>query len=182
MFQLHVSIYVSITSTSNKELILFHNYKFISRVGFTKGFTSVLRRIIIGLASWQLSIYTSLNSHQIEQSEAQSQANKNKHTLHLASRQLSIYISLNFHQIEQSEAESQANKNKYTLHIQVVFNHSISKKSQVLLYTVTQAAGEQFSLVAFNVIIISSSRKSTLNANNNLHYTYSQKRLIDNIS
>ena len=80
MFQLHVSIYVSITSISTKGIILFHNYKFVSRVDFTKSFTSVLRRIIIGLASWQLSIYTSLNSHSIEQSEAQSQANKNTHT------------------------------------------------------------------------------------------------------
>ena len=57
IFQLHISIYVSITSISTKEIILFYNYKFISRVGFTKGFTSVLRRIIISLASWQLSIY-----------------------------------------------------------------------------------------------------------------------------
>ena len=72
MFQLYVSIYVSITSISTKGIILFHNYKFISRIGFT----SVLGRIIIGLASWQLSIYTSLNSHLIEQSEAQSQAKK----------------------------------------------------------------------------------------------------------
>ena len=82
MFQLHVSIYVSITSISTKGMILFHNYKFVSTVGFTKGFTSVLRKIIISLASWQLSIYTSLNFHEIEQSEAQSQANKNTHTLH----------------------------------------------------------------------------------------------------
>jgi len=81
MFQFHVSIYVSITSISTKGIILFYDYRFVSRVGFTKGFTSVLRRIVISLASWQLSIYTSLNSHQIEQSEAQSQANKNKHTL-----------------------------------------------------------------------------------------------------
>ena len=57
MFQLHVSIYVSITSISIKGIILFHNYKFVSTVDFTKGFTSVLRRIIIRLASWQLSIY-----------------------------------------------------------------------------------------------------------------------------
>jgi len=63
MFQLHVSIYVSITSISTKGIILFHNYKFVSRISFTKGFTSVLRRIIIRLASWQLSIYSSLNSH-----------------------------------------------------------------------------------------------------------------------
>ena len=63
MFQLHVSISVSITSISIKGIILFHNYKFISRVGFTKGFTSVLRRIIIRLVSWQLFIYTSLNFH-----------------------------------------------------------------------------------------------------------------------
>ena len=70
MFQLHVSIYVSITSISTKGIILFYNYKFVSRVGFTKGFTSVLRKIIISLASWQVSIYTSLNCHWIEQSEA----------------------------------------------------------------------------------------------------------------
>ena len=82
MFQLHVSIYVSIASISTKGIILFHNYKFVSRVGFNKGFTSVLTRIIISLASWQLSIYTSLNFYYIEQSEAQSQANKNTHTLH----------------------------------------------------------------------------------------------------
>ena len=56
MFQLHVSIYVSITSIRTKEIILFYNYKFVSSVGFTKGFTSVLRRIIISLTSWQLSI------------------------------------------------------------------------------------------------------------------------------
>ena len=71
-----VSLYVSIcilvyvstscfnlSSISIKGIILSHNYKFISRVGFTKGFTSVLRRIILSLASWQLSIYTSLNFH-----------------------------------------------------------------------------------------------------------------------
>ena len=75
MFQLHVSIYALITSISTKEIILFHNYKFVSRVGFTNAFTSILRRIIISLASWQLSIYTSLNSHLIGQSEAQLQAN-----------------------------------------------------------------------------------------------------------
>ena len=63
MFQLHISIYVSIISLSTKGITLFHNYKFVSRVGFTKGFTSVLRRIIISLVSWQLFIYTGLNSH-----------------------------------------------------------------------------------------------------------------------
>ena len=81
MFQLYVSIYVSVTSISTKGIILFHNYKCVSRVGFAKGFTSVLRRIIISLASWQLSIDSSLNCHYIEQSEAQSQANQNKHIL-----------------------------------------------------------------------------------------------------
>ena len=62
VFQLHVSIYILITSISTKGIILFCNYKFVSRVSFTKGSTSVLRRIIISLASWQLSIY-SLNFH-----------------------------------------------------------------------------------------------------------------------
>ena len=37
-------------------MILSHNYKFISRVGFTNNSTSVLRRIIISLASWQLPL------------------------------------------------------------------------------------------------------------------------------
>ena len=81
MFQLHVSIYVSITSISTKGIILFDNYKFVSSIGFTEGFASVLRRIIMSLASWQLSIYTSPNSHYIEQSEAESQANQ-KDTLY----------------------------------------------------------------------------------------------------
>jgi len=84
MFQLHVSIYVSIISISTKEIILFHNYKFSSRVGFTKGFTSVLRRIIISLVSWQLSIYTSLNSHCIEKSDIESKAKTKTHTLHVS--------------------------------------------------------------------------------------------------
>ena len=34
MFQLHVSIYVSIISIDTKRIILFHNYKFVSRVSF----------------------------------------------------------------------------------------------------------------------------------------------------
>ena len=63
LFQLHFSIYVSIISIDTKGIILFHNDKFVSRVVFTKGFTSVLRGIIISLASWQLSIYISLNSY-----------------------------------------------------------------------------------------------------------------------
>ena len=56
MFQLHVSIYVSIISINIKGIILLYNSKFVSGIGFT----SVLGRIIIGLASWQMSIYTSL--------------------------------------------------------------------------------------------------------------------------
>ena len=47
MFQLHVSIYVSIISIGAKEIILFYNYKFVSRVDFT----SVLETIVIGLAA-----------------------------------------------------------------------------------------------------------------------------------
>ena len=42
MFQLHVSIYVSIISMDTKGLILFHNYKFVSRVGFTSVLLEVL--------------------------------------------------------------------------------------------------------------------------------------------
>ena len=34
MFQLHVSIYVSIISIDIKGIILFHNFKFISRIDF----------------------------------------------------------------------------------------------------------------------------------------------------
>jgi len=83
MLQLHVSIYGLIISICTKGIILFYNYKFVLRVGFT----SVLGRIIIGLASWQLSIYTSLNSHWIEQLEVQSQANQT-YILH-------YYIELN---------------------------------------------------------------------------------------
>jgi len=71
MFQLRVSAYVSISSINTKAIILFHNYRFVSSVGFTKGFTSLLRRIIISLASWQLSIHSSLNCHYIKQSEAE---------------------------------------------------------------------------------------------------------------
>jgi len=35
MIQLHVSIYALIISIGTKRIILFHNYKFVSRVGFT---------------------------------------------------------------------------------------------------------------------------------------------------
>ena len=37
MFQLHVSIYVSIISFDSKRIILFHNYKLVSRISFTSG-------------------------------------------------------------------------------------------------------------------------------------------------
>ena len=78
LFQFHVSIYVSIIYIGIKDIILFCNYRFVSSVGFakcfTKSFTSVLEKIIIGLASWQLSIYTSLNFYRIEYSEAESKA------------------------------------------------------------------------------------------------------------
>ena len=42
---IYISIYVSIISIGIKGIILFHSYKFVSRVGFT----SVSERIIIGL-------------------------------------------------------------------------------------------------------------------------------------
>ena len=55
MFQLHVSIYVSIyvsiISIDTKGIILFHNYKLVSRIGFTRSSINLLGRIIIGLAS-----------------------------------------------------------------------------------------------------------------------------------
>jgi len=43
MFQVHVSIYVSIISVDTKVIILFHNYKLIARVGFT----SVLLKVLL---------------------------------------------------------------------------------------------------------------------------------------
>ena len=97
MFQLHVSI--SITNINTKGIILFHNYKFVSRIGFTKGFTSVLRSIIISLVSWQPSIYTSLNFHQIEQLEAESKARTNtlqslKYIIGLDYIQLLLFIKM----------------------------------------------------------------------------------------
>jgi len=42
MFQLHVLIYVSIISINTKGIILFHNYKFVSRIGFTSVLLEVL--------------------------------------------------------------------------------------------------------------------------------------------
>ena len=35
VFLLHVSIYVLIINIGSKEIILFHNYKLVARVGFT---------------------------------------------------------------------------------------------------------------------------------------------------
>ena len=46
MFQLHISISVSIISIDTKGIILFHKDKFVARVSCT----SVLGRVIIGLA------------------------------------------------------------------------------------------------------------------------------------
>jgi len=50
MFQLHVSIYVSITSISTKGIILFHNYKLVSRVGFTSNSSSSTNNLLIVLS------------------------------------------------------------------------------------------------------------------------------------
>jgi len=50
LFQLHVSMYVSTITIGTKRIILFHNYKFVSRVGFI----SILERIIIGQAPFPL--------------------------------------------------------------------------------------------------------------------------------
>ena len=55
MFQLHVSIYVSIITIDTKGIILFYNYKLISRLGFT----SVLLKVLLvfskdELLAWHL--------------------------------------------------------------------------------------------------------------------------------
>ena len=52
MFQLYASIYALILSINSKEILLFYNYKFVSRLSFTSAFV----RIIISLTSWQLSL------------------------------------------------------------------------------------------------------------------------------
>ena len=42
LFQLHVSIYISIISIGTKVIIVFHNYKFVSIVGFISSLLEVL--------------------------------------------------------------------------------------------------------------------------------------------